>query len=76
MKAMRGRSRHDHRRIDQGAKHKAAVFALATVNVAVGTQSFAFAGLLAELAADVGSQSACGGSMLAAGLRSTTQMPR
>lgn len=31
-----------------------AVFALAAVNIAVGTQSFVFAGLLSELAADLG----------------------
>ena len=31
-----------------------AVFALAAINVAIGTQSFVFAGLLSELAGDLG----------------------
>jgi predicted MFS family arabinose efflux permease len=30
------------------------IFVLATVNIAIGTQSFVFTGLLAELAADLG----------------------
>ncbi len=43
-----------------------AVFALAAVNIAVGTQSFVFAGLLSELAADLGVSIGAGGLLVPA----------